>query len=100
MHALDQRLATYSSPMARLMGRLFAGAAPTNAAEALQDAEELVKMLKEQGLEGMELSKAYGQHLPNLLRGLLQPILTCINIEIAQSTASKTVPLSWLRIMP
>ncbi|KAJ6779592.1 hypothetical protein PWT90_08508 [Aphanocladium album] len=68
MHALDQRLAAYSSPMVRLMGRLFAEAAPNNAFEALQDAEELVNLLKGQGLEGMELCKAHVQHPPKPLR--------------------------------
>ncbi|KAI0596358.1 hypothetical protein F4775DRAFT_565073 [Biscogniauxia sp. FL1348] len=66
MFELDQRLATFDSPIRQmavlnpsLFARMPAPPMPKDANEALQNAEELASLLKEQGLEGMELCKTY-----------------------------------------
>ncbi|KAI1490253.1 hypothetical protein F5X96DRAFT_637198 [Biscogniauxia mediterranea] len=67
MLELDQRLAVFDSPLRQMMAGLnpsiFAHMPPPQmpktANEALQDAEELASLLKEQGLDGMDLCKTY-----------------------------------------
>ncbi|KAK3937293.1 hypothetical protein QBC46DRAFT_267878 [Diplogelasinospora grovesii] len=66
MFQLDQRLAAYDSPLRGLMSldtsplaRMLAPDMPASVDEALKDADQLVELLKKQGLEGMELCKTY-----------------------------------------
>ncbi|KAI1496376.1 hypothetical protein F5X99DRAFT_424715 [Biscogniauxia marginata] len=63
---LDQGLAVFDSPFGRMPGlnelplvRMLTPRIPTSVIEALQNAEELVNLLKKQGIEGMELCKTY-----------------------------------------
>lgn len=59
LQKLDQHLAMYGNLQpSGLIAKLYARFAPTNAAEALRDAHELADLLKEQGLEGMDLCHA------------------------------------------
>ncbi|EGX91951.1 TPR domain protein [Cordyceps militaris CM01] len=56
MRQLDQRLAVYACPLARFILRMDS---PENDSEALDDAQELITLLKEQGLEEMGLCNTY-----------------------------------------
>jgi hypothetical protein len=99
MFQLDQRLAAYDSPLRGLMSldtsplaRMLAPDMPASVDEALKDADQLVELLKKQGLEGMELCKTY---VPQVFFKMLIPFiqqLTNLDTENAPSTASNWGP--------
>jgi hypothetical protein len=64
---------------------------PMSVYQALEDADELVELLKKQGLEGMELCKTYVPQVFKMLIPFIQQ-LTNLDTENAPSTASNWGP--------
>lgn len=96
MFEIDQRLGAWETPELRRINsnltRFGSGLMPGTALEALKDAEELAQLLKMQGLEGMELCKAY---VPQSLH-----MVSCLLFHLSQRLTNRLQVSRLFQVQP